>query len=153
MAGRYPKPDGEKRNANPPAFGWRDLAPVNPGEAPSLPDWKEWHPATAKWWNELWMLPQAAAWDQTGSTLHDWLELRDDVYTGKTEMARVAGEIRQIRDRHGLNPKAMLQLRWRTAREQVVSVATTEPVETSDRTVPVENATRRGELRELLRAV
>jgi hypothetical protein len=31
------------------------------------------------------------------------------------DIVRIAAEMRQHEDRHGLNPKAMLQLRWRVA--------------------------------------
>ncbi len=51
-------------------------------------------------------------WEQDGSSLFVLAVLRDDVFAGKTSAWRFE-EIRAHEDRHGLNPKAMLALRWR----------------------------------------
>ncbi|MGH9002435.1 MAG: hypothetical protein ACRDYV_04835 [Acidimicrobiia bacterium] len=114
MAGAYPKPDGEKVTHTPTQFGWTNLPSAGrKGPAPKLPEWRVWHPATKTWWSALWKRPQALMWEQDGSTLRALACLYDDLISNRVEAARVSPEIRQHEDRHGLNPKSMLQLRWR----------------------------------------
>ena len=104
QGGAYPKPDNEKVTRVPPAFTWTEL-----------PGWRVWQPATVAWWAELWAKPQATMWDQSGASLHALAALYDDLFAARTEASRVSAEIRAHEDRHGLNPKSMLQLRWRFA--------------------------------------
>lgn len=122
MGASYPKPDDERRNPNPPAFGWVDL-PVEgrEGDPPSLPPRpegaREWLPETVEAWKGLWAKPQAVMWDQSGRTLEAWVVLYNDMCQFQVDRkpvpASLLSEMRQIEDRHGLSPKAMLQLRWR----------------------------------------
>lgn len=113
MAASYPKPDGQKVTRHAPQFSWVDLPEVWEAPAPDLPDWREWDSRTVAWWCEMWRSPQASQWKPDGSTMVPFALLMDDVVAGRVEIARASGEIRQHQDRHGLNPKAMLQLRWR----------------------------------------
>lgn len=114
MPASYPKPDGQKVTRHEPKFGWTDLpAAGRVDDPPPLPGWRVWQPATVKWWAELWAKPQATVWEQDGSTLWTLACLYDDLIASRAEAARVSAEMRQHEDRHGLNPKAMLQLRWR----------------------------------------
>jgi hypothetical protein len=46
-----------------------------------------------------------------------WAVLHHDLVVGDRAAASVSAELRQHEDRHGLNPKAMLQLRWRVVDE------------------------------------
>ena len=114
MAASYPKPDGQKVTRHPPRFDWVDL-PVEgrSGAVPKLPGWRSWQSGTRAWWKNLWSKPQAVMWEQDGSTLHTLACLYDDMIAGRADAAKVSAEMRQHEDRHGLNPKAMLQLRWR----------------------------------------
>lgn len=98
-----------------PKFGWVDLPVRREGKPPVLPGWRSWQAGTKKWWGVLWSKPQASMWEQDGSTLIALACLYDDLIAGRAEASRVSGEMRQHEDRHGLNPKAMLQLRWRVA--------------------------------------
>jgi len=112
--GAYPKTDGERRNRNAPAFTWTELpAEGRQGDPPPLPAGREWPSATAAAWGDLWSTPQAHVWDQTGRTMHRWAWLHADLVLGKGASNTLSAEMRQIEDRHGLSPKAMLQLRWR----------------------------------------
>jgi len=52
-------------------------------------------------------------WQQDGSSLWVLALLYDDVITGQVLVGRVSAEMRQHEDRHGLSPRAMVQLRWR----------------------------------------
>lgn len=46
----------------------------------------------------------------------------DDLISGRVDAVKASPEIRQHQDRHGMNPKAMLQLRWRIVDEVAVPV-------------------------------
>ena len=109
----YRKPDDEKVTRHPPKFDWIDLAPVPNVAVPALPDWRAWTEATLAWWAQLWAKPQAAMWTSDGSTLFTLAVLHHELVTGDGAPSPISAEMRQIEDRHGLNPKAMMQLRWR----------------------------------------
>lgn len=112
--GPAPKPDAERRRTNAPTFGWTDLpATGRKGKVPALPKWRLWHPETEAWWKKLWVTPQATQWKSDGSTLFVLAALYDDLIAGRAEPAKVSAEMRQHEDRHGMNPKAMMALRWR----------------------------------------
>lgn len=114
MAAPYPKPDAERRNRAARPFTWTDLpSEGRPGKPPSLPRVRQWHAQTRKWWVEVWASPQASAWDQSGRTMVPFALVMDDLIAGRVDAVKASPEIRQHQDRHGMNPKAMLQLRWR----------------------------------------
>lgn len=120
MPGRYPKPDAERRNRTAPAFAWVELpAEGRKGKAPPLPPGREWPTATKAAWADLWLTPQATVWDQSGRTLHRWAWLHADLILGKGAAGPLSAEMRQIEDRHGLSPKALLQLRWRLRSDEI----------------------------------
>lgn len=118
MAASYPKPDGQKVTRHAPQFGWVELPAAREGAPPSLPPWRLWHSETLEWWSALWSKPQATMWEPSGSTLWALACLYDDLIAGRADAAKVSAEVRQHEDRHGLNPKAMLQLRWRIAEDE-----------------------------------
>jgi hypothetical protein len=68
-------------------------------------------------------------WDQSGSSLWALAVLVDDLIAGRSDATKVSPELRQHEDRHGLTPKAMLQLRWRIVDQDVVAAATTPTVD------------------------
>lgn len=112
----YPKPDSDRRNRNPHAFGWTDLPKAGcKGKPPALPAIKPtWHAETRRWWATLWAMPQATIWARDDSELFRLALLHEHVWhRSPAPSATLLAEMRQIEDRHGLNPKAMLQLRWR----------------------------------------
>jgi hypothetical protein len=119
MAASYPKPEDQKVTRHAPVFGWVDLPAKRDGAAPKLPKWRAWRPETLKWWAQVWRKPQATQWEPSGSTLWVLATLIDDLVGGEAA-AKVSSEIRAHEDRHGLSPKAMLQLRWRVALEDEV---------------------------------
>lgn len=109
-----PAPNPNSRTRHKPTFSWVDLDPAGRcGPPPKLPGWHRWQPATRKWWGEMWAKPQATQWEPDGSTMVPFALLMDDLHSGRVSISTVSAEIRQHQDRHGLNPKAMLQLRWR----------------------------------------
>lgn len=114
MAASYPKPDGERRNRAERQLDWTVLPfEGRDGPAPALPQWRDWTDRTLDWWAEMWSTPQAAAWDQTGRSMHTLALLHHELMTDAGNAAKISAEMRQHEDRHGLTPKAMLQLRWR----------------------------------------
>lgn len=124
--GRYPNPDGERRNRAERQFDWTVL-PLEgrKGDPPALPKWREWTDRTLEWWAELWSTPQATMWDPSGRSLHTMAllhhELMLDEAAEHKRAASISAEIRQHEDRHGLTPKAMLQLRWRVSSSPATS--------------------------------
>lgn len=129
---RYPNPDGQKVTRHKPAFTWTALpASGRKGDPPELPGWRGWHEATLTWWRALWATPQATQWREDGRSLHPLAVLMDDVHAGRTEMVRASGEIRQHEDRHGLSPKAMLQLRWKVEEDEEDAAGAPPPRATS----------------------
>lgn len=136
MPASYPKPDAERRNKSPHEFGWTDLpAAGRQGPPPPMPDTEDYG-ELEEWWADLWSSPQATAWDQSGRTLHGllhakWLLTETEVVVrdgrelavAAAPRASLLSEMRQIEDRHGLNPKAMLQLRWRIVPGEVAGSA------------------------------
>ena len=116
--GRYPKPDGERRNRAERQFDWTVLpAEGRAGDPPALPKWRPWTDVTIEWWADLWSTPQATMWDPSGRSLHALAllhhELMLDQHREQSRAASISAEMRQHEDRHGLTPKAMLQMRWR----------------------------------------
>jgi len=113
---RYPKPDAERRNSNRPAFEWTILpAEGRPGPPPRLPAGRKWSSSTRSWWKALWRSPQAVCWAPDDPELHRLALLHEVVWAAAVPPVGLLAEMRQIEDRHGLNPKAMLQLRWMVA--------------------------------------
>lgn len=112
------KPDGQKVTRTKPAFDWINLpATGRVGAPPRLPALRPWTKATRDAWKSVWSSPQATQWDQSGRTMWVWAVLHHDLVVGDRAAASVSAELRQHEDRHGLNPKAMLQLRWRVVDE------------------------------------
>lgn len=130
----YPKPDAERRNRVEPRFGWVDL-PVSSGlSAPVLPLLRVWTAETLRWWAELWAKGQATMWDRSGSSAVPMAVLYDALQDA--EAVRIPGllaELRQHEDRHGLTPKAMLQLRWRFADGEASGAAPVKRTAKTDR--------------------
>ncbi len=148
MAGRYPKPDGERRNTHAPAFGWIVLAPKPRVKVPVLPP-GSWSAATLDWWRLLWRRPQAVMWDPSGMSLWAAARLYEAMVQGDSAIAPLSAELRQIEDRHGLNPKAMLQLRWRVADPGDLEGVAAVPVASGPSSTSPRSARRRRVLRAL----
>jgi hypothetical protein len=109
MPGPAPKPDGQRRrrNASPSTVRLPSSGRTGP-----IPRWPLDEPP-ARVWAELWRLPQAVAWEK----LH--LQRIVARYATKLEIAEepdasvgAQTEVRQLEDRLGLSPMAMLRLRW-----------------------------------------
>jgi hypothetical protein len=113
-----PKPGAVGRHKV--AYDWLSLpAEGRKGRAPSMPDVASWDAVARRHWAALWRMPQAVAWEAQGA--HEFVArlvaLRSEFRS--TPTPALSAEMRQLEDRLGLNPKAMLQLRWRIAADEV----------------------------------
>lgn len=118
MAGAaYPKPDDEKITRVKSDFTWTDLPERNEAPVPPLPklksDQEPWSELALDKWNLLWTSPQSTQWTREMYTLvEQWLYLYESFTEGDYSGATVSGMAR-IENRLGLDPKSMLQMRWR----------------------------------------
>lgn len=121
MPGPAPKPDGQRRRRNAPLANTTHLpAAGRVGPAPV------WPLASAEplFWADLWAIPQAVMWERLG-----WVRVvaRYAALVRATEApkcsALIFGEVRQLEDRLGLSPMAMLRLRWEVERPDEVASA------------------------------
>jgi hypothetical protein len=69
-------------------------------------------------WRELWHTPQAVAWERLRWTreVAQYVRWKAHAEVGDLDAAK---EARQLADRLGLNPLAMLRLRWEIASDEV----------------------------------
>ena len=117
--GPAPKPTAQRRRGLASAAMTRLPAEGRQGEPP------EWPLATTAafdedTWRDLWSTPQAAAWERLGvGTVR--LVARYVVLLAEADVGepKAAAEVRQIEDRLGLSPLAMLRLRWEVAADEV----------------------------------
>jgi hypothetical protein len=72
----------------------------------------------AELWSELWATPQAAAWERLGWTreVAQYVRWKVKAESGDLDASK---EARQLSDRLGLNPMAMLRLRWEVAEDEM----------------------------------
>ncbi|MGA4864115.1 hypothetical protein ACPB9J_15860 [Streptomyces lavendulocolor] len=72
----------------------------------------------AELWHDLWATPQAAAWERLGWTreVAQYVRWKVQAELGDLDASK---EARQLGDRLGLTPLAMLRLRWEIAPDEV----------------------------------
>lgn len=123
MAGLGPAPkhpdDRARTNADP--FGPLTKLPPE-GYQGVIPDWPETITRDPMeddlLWGDLWRTPQAAAWVRMGAGVAR-VVARYVVMQRLRQNEKIWAEMRQIEDRLGLNPLAMLRLRWEVAPDEV----------------------------------
>lgn len=109
MPGPAPKPAAQRRRTN-AAPGTIQL-PAE-GRRGNPPKWPLATPKPSSW-PSLWRLPQAVAWERLHLTRVVARYAATLVLAESPEgSAAILGEVRQMEDRLGLNPMAMLRLRW-----------------------------------------
>ena len=131
MPGPSPKPDSERRNRTKPTFEWTLLpATGRKGPAPKLPaktpDRNPWSATTKSWWSKLWHTPQATQWREDDDELYRLAWLRERFWLGQAT-GTDQNVMLAIEDRHGLNDKAMMNLRWRIVTEEQITQARERP--------------------------
>lgn len=108
-----PKPASERRRRN--AVPGTIYLPRGGRQGPP-PEWPLTGKAPAVW-AELWRTPQAAAWEKVGGHERTVARLARILVAAEKPgaVASLLSEVRQLEDRLGLNPRAMLSLRWEMA--------------------------------------
>lgn len=113
--GPPPKHPSQRRRANASVELMHLPADGRCGEAPPWPLPKPTAAERAVW-KELWTTPQAVAWERLGWTRSVARYCRGLVEAEKRDAsAALLSEVRQMEDRLGLTPMAMLRLRWEVA--------------------------------------
>lgn len=116
--GPPPKPGAIRRNQS--TFDWVLLPREGrTDDPPELPSWRSWHAATIEAWRSWWKTPQATKWDPSGRSLWRWAYLFDRMVTDPDAPVTVHTQMTALEDRHGFSEKAMLNLRWRLAPDEV----------------------------------
>lgn len=116
--GPPPKPASQRRRTNPTIAMTRLPAEGRKGDPPP---WPLSHGAyDPEIWAQLWSTPQAAAWERLGPgtirVVARYVVLLAEADVGEPKAAM---EVRQIEDRLGLSPLAMLRLRWEVAPDEL----------------------------------
>ena len=112
--GRSPKPEGQRRNPN-PVLGGRIRRISATGHALKAPRWPLLKPSKRELelWAALWKTPVSVAWESLGWTA---AVARYARLLAVAELPKAPGvvliEVRQLEDRLGLSPMALLRLRW-----------------------------------------
>lgn len=134
MPGPAPKPADERARRNKTPVAMRLPAAGREGEPPEWPIGFGHGVLADKIWAELWSTPQAVAWERLGWTrvvaryvdcLVSAERDLDDISDPKVYAAMLAAqakllpELRQLEDRLGLNPLALLRLQWVVDGDQV----------------------------------
>lgn len=124
VAGRKPKPEGQKRNRVKPVHEWVEVARV-PFKGPKLPakmpDGRAWPAPTKKWWAAVSTMPHCCLWDPS-----DWQFAQDTALIAAafhTGELRHGTELRQREKILGTTVDARRDLRIRYVDEQKPSEA------------------------------
>ena len=117
MPGPAPNPNSRRQTGN-QAHTWTDL-PAN-GYEGDIPEWPLREPSDGElaMWDRYWRKPQAAVWAKLGLSDEVALYVRAFMVAATGDVKAMA-EARQIGDRLGLNPTAMLKNRWRVTTDEV----------------------------------
>lgn len=118
MPGPQPKANSVRRGGNVRAdtlsTALRTLPRAGrPGDPPPWPLGTKPPRAVAAVWDNLWRLPQAVVWEEQAGERVVARYARCLVEAERPKAtAAILGEVRQLEDRLGLSPMAMLRLRW-----------------------------------------
>ena len=127
MPGPAPKPDDQRRRRN--ATPQTTKLPAE-GRKGKPPEWPLTKPTKAETeaWRQVWATPQAAAWEKLGWVRTVARYVRLLVQSEKKDAtASICGEVRQMEDRLGLTPMAMLRLRWQIVEDEVSEARASAP--------------------------
>jgi hypothetical protein len=131
MPGPAPKDPAQRRRRH-STGAQKTLLPAKGRSTKSAPRW----PLTAakpSLWASLWRTPQAVVWEQSGMIR---LVARYAILLEAAEQPgaqiTLLGEVRQLEDRLGLNPKAMRSLLWEIAPDEVAEKRAETPRSKAD---------------------
>ena len=112
--GRIPKPESQRRNPN-PILGGKIRRLSAAGRAAEVPAWPLSKPnkRELQLWARLWRAPVSVAWEGLGwnDPVARYVRLLTVAELPKPP-GFVLTEVRQLEDRLGLSPMALLRLRW-----------------------------------------
>lgn len=78
-------------------------------------------------WSRLWHSPQSLMWNvDTMPLLERLIAIYDDLFTRGTIPASYHAIVDKIEDKLGLNPRALMQLRWRIVPDHLATVNKSE---------------------------
>ena len=136
ITGPTPKPPDQRRRRNAtvpmvqlPAEGRQGKPPKWPLPAVSPKDLAK---LELEIWAELWATPQAAVWERLRWT-RDIAQYARLKAAGEMGSMKAVAEARQMGDRLGLNPQALLRVRWEIAPDEVAVARTRRPSKNSRR--------------------
>lgn len=125
MPGPPPKPAGQRRRRNAEPSTLVLPAEGRKGAPPKWPLPKASKPAAAKaegvLWRDLWATPQAVAWERLGWTrvVARYVRCVLQAEAPDGQHPQLLSEVRQLEDRLGLSPLAMLRLQWTVAEDEL----------------------------------
>jgi hypothetical protein len=127
VPGPAPKPAAQRARRNAPLANTIKLPPG--GRVGDPPAWPL-PSAEPETWGALWATPQAVQWERMGWTrvVARYAHLVEITEVSKAS-ALIFGEVRQMEDRLGLSPMAMLRLRWEV--DELDEVADSRPAVSS----------------------
>lgn len=103
------------------------------GDAPKFPLPKP-TARERKLWSILWSTPQAAVWERLGWTLVVARYARQLAIAELPDApAPSLNEVRQLEDRLGLTPLALMRLQWEIPADELASARVVSPVSVRDR--------------------
>ena len=118
--GPPPKPASQRRHRSKTLADAKVTLPPEGRQGPP-PRWPLGRAAAAqsRLWRELWATPQAAAWEHLGwpRVVARYVLLLLEAEKAGASPALLA-EVRQMEDRLGLSPMALLRLRWEIGQAQ-----------------------------------
>lgn len=120
MAGMGPPPKPahmRARRNRPPTAAVTLPAEGYTGDVPEWPAVVPCELVDIELWATLWRTPQAAAWARMGEGVQRILARYVTLWRSTSDKA--PAELRQLEDRFGLNPQAMLRLRWEVAADEL----------------------------------
>lgn len=124
--GPPPKPAGQRRRTNATVPMVQLPAEGRKGSAPAWPLARDANEHEQVLWDELWALPQAVAWERFnyGREVAQYVVWKIMAEAGSLDASK---ESRQISDRLGLTPLAMLRLRWEVVADEVADQRKSRP--------------------------
>lgn len=118
--GRVPKPESQVRRPGRTLAKGTTILPAN-GRAGDPPAWPlaRQNKREAQLWARIWTTPQATQWEQLGwhDSVARYVRLLALIERPKYPAIALI-EVRQMEDRLGLSPLAMLRLRWAVQAEE-----------------------------------
>lgn len=118
--GPAPKPQSQQRRSGRGLASQTTQLPASgrQGEPPPWPLGRQ-SKRERELWERLWRTPQAVAWERLGWTDVVARYARMEVVAEQRDAPVTAlGEVRQMEDRLGLSPMALLRLRWEIVDEE-----------------------------------